>query len=273
MKSLGKLHIKILIASWLGMAALSSSHAFAQQAGGLAAETAARQAADTAEASARQAADTAEATARKEVDSSLQALITTLQGQVTALQTQVNSIPKPVVHKVGDHYAGGIIFHVTEDGQHGLIAALHDQDDGTGVQWWNNWIQFYADVRYGIGAGATNTSLINSAATTENILAQYALQWAARLAALYHSRDDGLPCSGALTETCYGDWYLPALEELQLLYLQKDIVGGFAAEENYWSSTEYGEPKAWCIRFGSTYGDIIYHDKKDKLRVRAIRRF
>ena len=35
----------------------------------------------------------------------------------------------------------------------------------------------------------------------------------------------------------YGDWYLPSKYELNLLYQQKAVVGGFA-DCNYWSSSE-----------------------------------
>jgi len=155
MKNLKKLPITVLIASWLGMAALPSNPAFAQQTGGLPAETAARQAADTAEANARQAADTG-----------LQSSITTLQGQISALQTQVDSIPKLAVHKIGNHYAGGIIFHVTEDGQHGLIAALQDHDGGAGMQWHNGVDKVTGGTFDGVGAGAMNTAIIIAAQTT-----------------------------------------------------------------------------------------------------------
>ncbi len=38
-------------------------------------------------------------------------------------------------HFVGELYGGGIVFWVSPDKQHGLIASLHDLDDGSGVAW------------------------------------------------------------------------------------------------------------------------------------------
>ncbi|AMK75618.1 MULTISPECIES: hypothetical protein [Methylomonas] len=60
----------------------------------------------------------AESTARINSDTSIQNQITTINQQF------------PRRHYVGERYAGGIIFYVDDDGQHGLIAALVDQSDG-----------------------------------------------------------------------------------------------------------------------------------------------
>ena len=45
-------------------------------------------------------------------------------------------------------------------------------------------------------------------------------------------------------------WRLPTKEELNLMYLHKDKIGGFV-ESYYWSSTEYGANGAWRQGFGS----------------------
>ena len=68
----------------------------------------------------------------------------------------------------------------------------------------------------------------------------------------------------------YGDWYLPSKYELNLLYLQKVAVGGFASA-NYWSSTEGDNGSAWIQYFGD--GSQNYFGKNLTLYVRAIRAF
>jgi hypothetical protein len=67
----------------------------------------------------------------------------------------------------------------------------------------------------------------------------------------------------------YG-WHLPTKEELNLLYQQKDIVGGFA-DDFYWSSTNVGEGSAWQQNFGG--GGQIPYNHNDKCMVRAVRAF
>ena len=49
-----------------------------------------------------------------------------------------------------------------------------------------------------------------------------------------------------------------------------DNLGGFA-NEYYWISSEYDSSKAWIQYFGNGYQSIL--DKKDTLRVRAVRAF
>ena len=76
------------------------------------------------------------------------------------------------------------------------------------------------------------------------------------------------------------DWYLPTKNELDLLYKQKDTVGGFT-NADYWCSTEYNTdalshlyPKssdAWIQSFGTGYQYI--GNKNLNLNVRAIRNF
>lgn len=69
----------------------------------------------------------------------------------------------------------------------------------------------------------------------------------------------------------YGSgWRLPTKPELNQLYKNKDVVGGFAVD-GYWSSTESDALYAWLQLFyiGNQYG----YGKDGMLRVRAVRAF
>lgn len=68
----------------------------------------------------------------------------------------------------------------------------------------------------------------------------------------------------------FDNWRLPAIEELNLLYLNKDMIGNFV-RFSYWSCTEYAEHFAWFQNF---YNGIQDNDFKDNTcYVRAIRNF
>ena len=68
----------------------------------------------------------------------------------------------------------------------------------------------------------------------------------------------------------FRDWRMPTKFELNLLYLQKDAVGGFASSY-YWSSAEYDNANAWSQTFD--YGYQNYYFKTITLYVRAVRAF
>ena len=64
-------------------------------------------------------------------------------------------------------------------------------------------------------------------------------------------------------------WRLPTKEELNLMYLHKDKIGGFV-EGYYWSSTEYGAYLAWVQDF--TNGNHYSNNKNfTNYYVRAVR--
>ena len=186
------------------------------------------------------------------------------------------------VHEVGESYQGGIIFWVDAEGQHGLIAAKADQS--AGVSWFDTNVASAYQFNYtgttgdGIYAGIANTTMIvaqqNALSTQASIANASALTLvasAAQKAADYSIQEDGvLACTGAVSETCYGDWYLPSKVELNLLYNQNTIVGGFASDY-YWSSTEDGSSDAWAQSFGS--GFQYGYFKNDTTRFRAVRAF
>jgi len=68
----------------------------------------------------------------------------------------------------------------------------------------------------------------------------------------------------------FTDWYLPSKNELNKLYLQRTIVGGFT-NKVYWSSTENDLGTAWSQSFD--FGKENRVNKKFPNLVRAVRAF
>jgi hypothetical protein len=76
------------------------------------------------------------------------------------------------------------------------------------------------------------------------------------------------------TSQGYDDWYLPDIDELELMYNTigqgADNSGGFE-DSWYWSSSEYGNSVSWDFYFFSGYSD--YYNAYSTHRVRIIRAF
>ena len=68
----------------------------------------------------------------------------------------------------------------------------------------------------------------------------------------------------------YDDWYLPSKDELNKLFLQMRVIGGFR-EVCYWSSTETGKYNACSQIFDN--GFQTANDKSTTFSVRPIRSF
>ena len=171
------------------------------------------------------------------------------------------------VHVIGDSYAGGIVFWVDAAGKHGLISARADQS--AGVTWNYGTYKVTGTTGNGVYAGAMNTTLLVAQLTGDTAGGNFA----AKVAADYSVQENGTSaCTGAATEICYGDWYLPSKFELKLLYQNKTaaVVGGFA-NNDYWSSSENGSGIAWSQYFlnGFQYNT----SKLNPLPVRAVRAF
>ena len=170
------------------------------------------------------------------------------------------------VRAIGDSYAGGIVFWVDASGEHGLIAARADQS--TDVHWFNGTYKSTNATHDGVYAGAMNTMLIVAQQTADTAGGNFA----AKVAADYSVQEDGTSaCTGAPTEICYGDWYVPSKVELNLLYQQKSVVGGFA-NYSYWSSSEYSSYSVWFQFFNDGYQNDEFK-YEDLLLVRAVRAF
>lgn len=101
-------------------------------------------------------------------------------------------------HKIGDSYGGGIVFYVTPNGYHGLISEKSDL-----FEYGNENGDFFTPVSWwGAQSYVSDPS--------------------------WHSTE----------AQNYTDWRLPTKYELNLLYQQKNVVGGFSSLAYYMSSTE-----------------------------------
>lgn len=169
--------------------------------------------------------------------------------QVTGTQTQDNAAAQTSAHFIGERFGGGIIFYLKEGGNHGLIA---DTIDLPQAVWYNNEIYTVTGaLKKGIGSGKENSRKILESQ------GQPGTRYAAALCA--KSKRGG-----------YTDWFLPSKAELNELYLQKNVVLGFA-DNYYWSSSEEDQFTAWSENFTNGYQ---YNDYKSyESYVRAIRAF
>jgi hypothetical protein len=119
-------------------------------------------------------------------------------------------------------------------------------------------------------AGFKNTSIIIAVQSGTYTPAYDGAEFAAAVCNEYSVTIDGVT---------YGDWYLPSKHELNLLFLQRTIVGNFPnVSGSYWSSTEYfrsdlvgSHQLAWYQNFVT--GAQAYLNKKNTWSVRAIRAF
>jgi Protein of unknown function (DUF1566) len=125
-----------------------------------------------------------------------------------------------IVHTIGESYGGGVVFYVTIDGMHGLVAATQDQSSAT------TWYEAQ-----------------NNISNPKN-----------------HNTEGKK----------YTDWRLPTKYELNLLYLQKTVVGSFA-NNGYWSSSENYYNSAWAQNFSN--GSQVNGSKVSIFSVRAVRSF
>lgn len=140
-----------------------------------------------------------------------------------------------VVYVIGDTGpGGGLVFYVDpEDATKGMEAAPEDQNP---VRWCSDFtgIPGVEDLMNAEDedprSGAENTPLIEA--------------------------DCGRPTSAAGVAAAYvwpngqSDGFLPNKEELNLLFLQKDVVGGFT-DNHYWTSSELNSVLSWIQDFGN----------------------
>lgn len=158
-------------------------------------------------------------------------------------------------HYPGDRISGGMVFYVDSTGENGLMAAAHDYAGE--LSWMEN------------SSNLTNAeSFVDGSANTTSVVQQAG---ASAPAAYY--------CD---TLTIHGknDWYLPAIDELNLLNdaryqfnraagEDEDPVSQGLTSDRYWSSTESGDTESWLFDLGK----IAEENKSESANVRAVRKF
>jgi hypothetical protein len=155
-------------------------------------------------------------------------------------------------YTLGDYGpAGGIVFQT--DSTNGLEAAPVDQDGGTGAEWGCN----------GVTTGIRDSAIGTGKQNTADMLAE-------NCSPDVPSNTLAVDLVDAYTLNGYSDWFLPSKDELNVLYTQKSIIGGFA-NQFYWASSESDSSFVRIQHFDS--GSQTLGNKASLFRVRAIRNF
>jgi hypothetical protein len=172
---------------------------------------------------------------------------------------------------VGSSYGGGKVAYVYQNGDPGyssssipvLIAANADQvgNLGGGTALWSisgasgiaQKVGLIGTSYQALGAGLSNTNAIISAYGTGNYAAKFAKNY---------------------TDGTYNDWYLPSIDELGKLYLNRVAIGGFTTQY-YWSSTEVEETPTqiagYSWSFSGAGNDKHMDTKAWNMKIRAVR--
>ena len=197
----------------------------------------------------------------------IRALILTLtlfnSNFIHAVNPSSDLVPR---YKVGDYAQGGVIFFVTPDGNHGLVASI--EDIGNRAEWGvigdtigatANFLSFGKNF---LTAGKINTQLIVDKYPTGS--------YAANLCKNYSVNIKG---------KIYNDWYLPCEDEIYLMLQNKGIINSVSvahggtpiAGNQYWTSQE--DDKIFAYFVSILDNTVDYYDKDNQYRVRAVRVF
>ena len=159
---------------------------------------------------------------------------------------------------LGQSYQGGIIAYLDQTGNHGLIAAEADLSNTS----WGCQGVILGAVSKAYGSGLNNTNIITGNCS--------------------YSTSAARMCSDLIFNG-YSDWFLPTIDELQLLYqnLYLKGKGNFATDLPYWSSSEALSndiapnviPQIHAWRIGMSGGGWSCPNKEGLAKVRPCRYF
>jgi hypothetical protein len=168
-----------------------------------------------------------------------------------------NELSFTAFYSIGESALGGKIAYILQPGDpgyiagqfHGLVAAPSDQPQNP--IWGCRLINIPGAAGTALGTGNQNTIDIIAACATPGIAARQC---------------------GNLVLNGFSDWFLPSIDELQKLYINRVAIGGFTVF-GYWSSTDDGglqAARAWSFGIiGRQYDEF----RNLTLNVRAVRAF
>jgi hypothetical protein len=187
--------------------------------------------------------------------------ISIIAGQSTLIQG--------TIYHVGDLFGGGIIFFVDKSGNHGLICSMSDINKHLPVE---------IREQISMASGENN----NQAARKEMEL---------KMIAEDNSQNAKIACEG-YTNSNYGtgifsDWYLPTIDNLELLYKVKDVInkllGGCDQKtadlltKTYWSDSKFYDElfgyQDWAFDFTNGSRASSRRPPPNLFGIRAIRSF
>jgi hypothetical protein len=158
------------------------------------------------------------------------------------------------MHYIDESFDGGKVFWLDDSGRHGLISTLSDQSAGT--TWNAGTNSSVMGGSGGFGGGEPSTFQIIATQRGGN-----GTVYAARQCAELAVPSGGSNLSG---------WYLPSLFELNIMYQNRVLIGGFSSAI-YWSSQEATDSYAYGFNFSN--GSLASYPKSSSYRVRCIRKF
>ncbi|MBU1721069.1 MAG: DUF1566 domain-containing protein, partial [Bacteroidetes bacterium] len=141
---------------------------------------------------------------------------------------------------VGDYFHGGVVF----DAQSTISKVVALTDQASAIVWGD----------YPSTTNATSTS--NGSGNTSLIVAGSVV------------RPNAASICDSLNLNGYSDWFLPAKDEIAILFTNRQYAAPFPAT-NYWSSTEANNINAWYHRFSVDFVD--YSAKNISYGCRCVR--
>jgi len=163
----------------------------------------------------------------------------------TLISLLLLSLTVSAQHYLGEKFGGGFIFYIDQSGEHGLIAAPIDHAEV--YKWGCVRNIIYADK---LSDGIYNTNKISDNCSKPN----------AAIACIEYN------------EGGFNDWYLPAIDELNLLYKNRIYIPSLTTAD-YCSSTEATDGNdCWAIHFQND-GQNFHYNKGSYFHIRAIRKF
>ena len=188
--------------------------------------------------------------------------------QGSASSYNLSPCPK---YKIGDFAEGGVIIWLTEDGEHGLVAAITDASASS--QWSTFNGNTPADFFNPLPLSYTDPNPSSNYGGYKN-------QQAIRGLSDWETNYPAFKAAFDYQSQGYSDWFLPSNTELGVMFALKELInkvsvinGGEEMNQRvYWSSRELANNSvAWGLDFSS--GKQGNYDKDVTYAVRCLRAF